>query len=437
MTRPDRIPPHNLDAEAALLGCVLLEGRPAMDTVASSSLVSSDFYTEAHRLVYKAMWSLYERDEAIDLITVNAELLRQGTQQQTGGPAALAQLAEEGAIAANLMSYAEIVADHGQSREVISKATETIVDAFDGQKPVEEVIGTLQTSLERLTARRRGIAHDPAESLRRIIASWERGVVKVGLTALDDMTGGITRGQLIAVAGRTSSGKTAFAWDRAIHSARQGRAVEVLTLEENEDAATRRAAANISGVSVAKLRDGQRLTQPEYERFQDAIRELQDLPLTIRGIQALGSKTEAKIVGAVALSRAEVIIIDHLHKIELGRQGKDDLMTYRIRRLLDRLEAIAARDGKVLWINAQLGRDMEAQKRPPITADVRDSGSVEETARQLWLLYWPWRTDPDADMSRFEIYVAKNSEGGTGKVELKFRPDCGRFGDRGAYLDDF
>ena len=425
-----RLPPHDLPAEQAILGAILLEGRAALDRVALWPLVVTDFYVEAHRATFAAMRRLHDADHAVDVLTVSAELRRAGDLDAVGGPAALAGLVEAGSIASYLDSYLGLVVNAGKLRELIQQMTRLVADAYDAHDGADELIGRGLASLERLARRRTGEAFDAAVAWRDVVESWQRGTVRSGLRDLDTLTGGITRGQLLVVGGFTSIGKTAYSWDRAIEFARAGRTVEVLSLEESSEAATRRAVSNISGVSLYKLRTGQ-LHQVEFERSEDAVRELQDLPITVTTVETLRTSDERAVIGAVSKSRADVVMLDHIQKVEIRKQDKDELRTYGIGRVMDRLAHIALRDGKVLWVNAQLARDREAQRkvRPPVLGDLRDSAFLEQTARQVWLLCWAWKLDTEHDREAYEVHVAKHSEGGTGRVKLRFHADCGRFED--------
>ena len=136
---PSRIPPHNLDAERAVLGAVLLEGREALPRVIEV-LRPSDFYTEAHRTIYDTMLRLFDRGEPVDLITLSEELRRTDQLEFVGGPSALALLVEQASIAAHLMSYAVITRDMAVLRELIQTSTQIITQAFDAKEEVQSVV---------------------------------------------------------------------------------------------------------------------------------------------------------------------------------------------------------------------------------------------------------------------------------------------------------
>src|SRR2546426_11431035 len=150
---PTRIPPHNLDAERAVLGAVLLEGREALPRVVEV-LRPSDFYTEAHRALYQAMLTLFDRGAPVDSLTLNEELRRADQLQFVGGPAAIALLMEEASIAAHLMSYAGIVRDMAVLRELIQTSTQIITQAFDAKEEVQTVVDDAERRIFSLAQRR-------------------------------------------------------------------------------------------------------------------------------------------------------------------------------------------------------------------------------------------------------------------------------------------
>ena len=407
-----------------MLGAILLEGRAAMDLVMASPLRVTDFYTEHRRQIFGAMRTLYLADRPVDLITT-AEMLRaSGQLGPVGGPAALALLVEQGSIAAYLSSYIDIVTNTAKRRELIQTGAQLVQEATEGEHAADQIIGGAVAGLEGLTRRASMTAYDPAVNWEHVVTGWGRGAIWLGLEPLDALVK-FGRGDLLVVGGRTSHGKTAWTIDRSLALARRGVTVEILTLEESQDAATRRLTGNLSGVSIYKLRDGA-LSAREFQAAEEAVMQLQQLPVTVRGLESLRAPDEQTVLGAVSLSKAEVVIIDHGQKVWLRTQ-KGEHYTYAVRRLADRLHTIALRDGKVVWVNCQLSRETEHRKGPPMLSDLVDSASWENAARHVHLLFWPWHQDQEKDPTEDLVYVAKQSEGGTGKVGVRFYASSGRF----------
>src|SRR5207244_3836879 len=216
---PSRIPPHNLDAERAVLGGILLEGRETLPRVVEV-LRPLDFYTEAHRTIYDAMLRLFERGEPVDLITLNEDLRRIDQLAAVGGPAATAQLTEEAAIAVHLMSYAAIVRDMAVLRELIQTSTQIIGDAFEAKQDVQSLVDEAERRIFGLAERRlegsavpvKQVLRNTFEYIERLYERQEHVTgVATGLTKLDELTAGLQPSDLILIAGRQSAGKTALA----------------------------------------------------------------------------------------------------------------------------------------------------------------------------------------------------------------------------------
>src|ERR1051325_399077 len=212
---PSRIPPHNRDAERAVLGAMLLEGREAVPRVVEV-LRPSDFYTEAHRAIYDTMLRLFDRGEPIDLITLSEELRRTDQLQFVGGPAALALLVEQASIAAHLMSYAGIVRDMAVLRELIQTSTQIITQAFDAKEEVQTVVDDAESRIFSLAERRLEggalpvgrILKDTFEHIERLYERKEHVTgVPTGFEKLDLETSGFQPSDFIIIAARPSMGK--------------------------------------------------------------------------------------------------------------------------------------------------------------------------------------------------------------------------------------
>jgi len=212
---PSRIPPHNLDAERAVLGAILLEGREALPRVVEA-LRPSDLYTEAHRAIYQAMLSLFDRGEPVDLLTLQEELRRTDQLPLVGGPAALALLVEQGSVAAYLSSYTAIVRDMAVLRELIQAATHIIGQAFDAKEDVQALVDDAERRIFSLAERRlegsaipvKNILNDTFKYIERLYERQEHLTgVPTGLAKLDEMTAGLQPSDLILIAGRPSMGK--------------------------------------------------------------------------------------------------------------------------------------------------------------------------------------------------------------------------------------
>src|SRR2546425_7270701 len=212
---PARIPPHNLDAERAVLGAVLLEGRETLPRVIEL-LRSSDFYTDGHRTIYATMQGLFGRSEPVDLITLSEDLRRDGTLESVGGPGALALLVEHASIAAHLTAYAGIVRDMAVLRELIQTSTQIIGQAFEAKEDVQTLVDDAERRIFGLAERRlEGSALPVGKILKNTFEYIERLYerkehvtgVATGFAKLDLETSGLQPADFIIIAGRPSMGK--------------------------------------------------------------------------------------------------------------------------------------------------------------------------------------------------------------------------------------
>jgi replicative DNA helicase len=212
---PSRIPPHNLDAERAVLGAVLLEGREALPRVIEL-LRSQDFYLEAHRTVFESMLRLFDRGDPVDLITLSEELRRTDQLQAVGGHAALALLVEQASIAAHLMAYAAIVRDMATLRQMIQTCTDAITEAFENKADVQALMDDIEKRIFALAERRlegravpvEKILKNTFEYIERLYERKEHVTgVATGFEKLDLETSGFQPSDFIIIAGRPSMGK--------------------------------------------------------------------------------------------------------------------------------------------------------------------------------------------------------------------------------------
>lgn len=421
MTVLYRIQPHDLDAERAVLGALLLEGRGAVDRIAGSPLRADDFFTEGHRDAYAAMLALYRDGQTVDLITLADRLRERKTFEMVGGPSALALFVEQASIMAHLDAYAEIVVKQAKRREVIQACTQVITAAYD-EDGLAGITDALGAAMEGLTRRRLVHAYDPAVAWSSIVASWGDERIRTGIAGLDRLTGGLSHGEFIILPGRASHGKTTFAVGLLRRFAAAGATADYLTLEETEDSITRRLVAAEADISLRLLKDGM-LSPSEFAKAEDAIRAIQKLPLNVVSLEGVATLDEDAVLSAVMQSEAQVVIVDHLQKIST----RDHQRTYGIERILNRLHAFAIRRKRVVILLYQLNREIDQRKSPPVLSDLRDSGSAEILARQIWAVYWPQKYHPSRPASEYELYVLKQSDGGTGMIPLIFDPRSGRF----------
>jgi replicative DNA helicase len=439
---PARIPPHNLDAERAVLGAILLEGRETLPRVIEV-LRTSDFYTEAHRAIYAAMLRLFDRSEPVDLITLNEELRRSDQLAIVGGPAVMAQLTEEAAIAVHLVSYAEIVRDRAVLRELIQTCTQTIGEAFEAKDEVERVVDEAERRIFGLAERRlqgsavalKEILKDTFDYIERLYARQEQVTgLPTGITNLDNLTAGLQPADLILIAGRPSTGKTAFALSIALHvGIRIRKSVLFLSLEMSARQLVQRMLSAEGRVNSLAVRTGQ-LPHADWARLTAAAGRLSEAPIFVDESPALSVlEVRAKARRMKAEHGLDLLIIDYLQLMR-GR-GSTESRQQEISEISRSLKALAKElDAPVIALS-QLSRAIEARgDNTPRLSDLRESGALEQDADVILFLHRPSsslarKEPPMEDDKTAEIHIGKQRNGPTDTVKVSFLPEYGRFGD--------
>src|SRR3989441_6391324 len=286
---PGRIPPHNLDAERAVLGAVLMEGRETLPRVIEV-LRPSDFYTESHRAIYQSMLNLFDRGEPVDVLTLTEELRRGDQLQFAGGQAALALLVEQGSISAYLSSYTAIVRDSAVLRELIQTSSQIIAQAVEAKEDVQSLVDDAERKIFGLAERRlEGSALPIGKILRNTFEYIERLYerkehvtgVATGFEKLDLETSGFQPSDFIIIAGRPSMGKTAFALNVAQHVGitLRGR-VLVLSLEMSAQQIVQRMLCSEAKVDSQAVRTGY-LSSSDWHRLTAAAGPPPEAPVFI------------------------------------------------------------------------------------------------------------------------------------------------------------
>ncbi len=440
MELPSRIPPHNLDAERAVLGAVLLEGREALPRVIEA-LRPSDFYTEAHRAIYETMLRLFDRGEPVDLITLQEELRRADQLDFAGGPAALALLVEQGSVAAYLNAYTGIVRDMAVLRELIQTSTQIITLAFDAKEDVQSLVDDAERKIFSLAERRlEGSALAIKDILKGTFAYIERLFerkehvtgVATGFDKLDELTSGFQPSDFIIIAGRPSMGKTAFALNIAQNvGVRAAGKVLVLSLEMSAQQLVQRMLCSEAKVDSHLVRTG-RLEHAHWGRLTAAAGRLSEAAIYIDdspGLSVLEARAKARRMKAE--HGLDLVIIDYLQLMR-GRASLENRQQ-EISEISRSLKALAKELNVPVVALSQLSRAVESRSQRdfrPQLSDLRESGALEQDADLIMFLYRQklYKDDLPPDEERLaEVIIGKQRNGPIDSVKLVFLPEYARF----------
>jgi replicative DNA helicase len=436
---PSRIPPHDLDAERAVLGAILLEGRETLPRVIEV-LRPSDFYTEAHRAIFDAMLQLFDRGEPVDVITLTEQLRRNDHLQPVGGPAAVALLVEQASIAVHLMAYAAIVRDKAVLREMIQTATQVITEAFEAKDDVQVLVDEVERRIFSLAERRlqgnavpvKQILKNTFEYIERLYERQEHVTgLATGLERLNEWTAGFQPSDLILIAGRPSMGKTAFALSIAQFVGIKVRVpVLILSLEMSAQQLVQRMLSSEGRVDSLAVRTG-RLHPSDWARLTAAAGRLSEAPVFIddtAGLSVLEVRAKARRMKAE--HGLGLLIIDYLQLMRGRRESES--RQQEISEISRSLKALAKELHVPVVALSQLSRAIEARgDNTPRLSDLRESGALEQDADVIIFLHRPsfYAKDGTAEDARktAEIHIGKQRNGPTGKFEVSFLTEYGRF----------
>jgi replicative DNA helicase len=443
---PVHVPPQNLDAERSVLGAMMVSAGSLDPIFADVRLAAGDFYRERHRIVYEAIRSLYERDEAVDALTVAEFLTQNGQLEAAGGRAEVQTLPDQVPAPGNSAHYARIVKQNALLRRLLA-AAQQIQQSVHGregepQQLAEQAERLLFEAAHREQAGDFTVLSDVLESeVDRLekLAAGDASVtgLPTGFTDFDAITGGFQGGNLVVIAARPGMGKSGMVINIADYLARQrGKAVAMFSLEMSEMEIAQRLIASRARIPSDKLRKGQ-VAKQEWTRVLRAGGEYEKSRLWIDDSSDLGMlDLRAKARRLHASESAgdgdglAVVIVDYLQLMR-----PEDPRANRVEQVgqMSRGLKILARELDIPVIAlSQLSRAPE--QRPgdsrPILSDLRDSGSIEQDSDLVAFIYRDEYYDPESeDQGVAELIVRKNRHGPTDTVRLAFKEPFASFMD--------
>jgi len=432
------VPPQNLEAEQAVLGGVFLRNTLFHSLV--DVISSEDFYSPAHRLIFRSFEDLYARNAPIDLITVT-EYLNQGqTLDSIGGPVYLAELASSPVSAANALHHAGIVRDKAISRRLIEAASEIIGSCYDAQD-IEGLLDKSEQSIFKISdVRSKTTVVSGKELVDRVFKELEKRVgrqalvtgITTGYEKLDEMTAGMQNSDLIIVAARPSMGKTAFALNLALNAATKGETptpTAVFSLEMSMDQIMMRLLCCQGRVDLSNLRRGS-IDDQDWAKLYEAANVISNAPVFVDDTAALSTmELRARCRRLKSEHGLGLVVVDYL---QLMRASRDiDSREQEISDISRNLKALAKELNIPVIALSQLNRKVEerADKRPMLS-DLRESGAIEQDADVIMFIYRDEvynkkEGNPKAGIA--EIIIGKQRNGPVGEVELYFKKQYSRF----------
>ena len=442
----DRKLPFDLDAEAGVIGSVLLLPDCYEDVV--SVLSAGDFFDDGHRDYWQAIVNLRESNRAIDATLLVAELKTAGTFETSGGAARLAKTAASVANAANAAYYAQIVRQHAIRRKVIQSTSDVLHAAYDDAVSVESLIGTVDSAAGEASdmlaagkAEIKPVGELLASAIDELDARTKGNSdrIKTGLCGIDRIIVGLKKKQFAVIGARPSQGKTSLLLRVAYNLATGKSKLNVLfmTLEMSEEELAERLLSMIGKVNSWRMQSG-RMTTDDRQSLADAAGRIRNSGLLIADpgtITASQIGARCRSYGRKVKGGIDVLVVDYVQLItEESGTGKESRQQ-KIGRMTRKLKQIAKDQNLLVVTAAQLNRDTDKSGREPRLSDLREAGDIENDADVVILCHMPGaendkkRADSPEKGEECKLLVRKNRNGPTGDVRLSFDAQAVRFGN--------
>ena len=437
-----RVPPHDLDAERAVIGALLVS-ETAVAAVAEQ-LTPEEFYSETHRIIYGSMMRLYSRGDRIDQITLTNELNSINEFDRVGGRAYVFQLVESVPTASNAARYAEIVRGKALLRSVIDVGSRITEDAFREPEDVSEALdsaeqliyGVSNKTLRQHLSPVSELAPGALEMIQRLYEQeGEVTGVETGFEDLDRLTTGFHKSDLVVLAARPAMGKTALALNAIWHASSEKKMpVAIFSLEMSKEQLVQRLISQTTRIPAQSLRSGN-VKAEDWPKLLRGVAQVSEAPIWIddtAGVTLMEMRAKvrrlASQLGAAGGPPLSLVVVDYL-QLMIGQGSRNDNRQQEIAEISRGLKVLARDlDVPVLAI-AQLSRAVESRHdKRPMLSDLRDSGAIEQDADMVMFLYRDEYYNPDSDDKGIaEVLVGKHRNGPTGKVQLAWLEQYTKF----------
>lgn len=432
-----RSPPHSRESEESVIGAVLLSEDAVNEVM--DRIHPDDFYIPAHQAIFEAMQTLFNTNQAIDVVTVAEELRRKGELEKVGGVQYLTRLVDIVPSTSNVIYYSGVVEEHAKRRELIRAGASVTDFAFNIDEEITMVIDRSEQAVLGVAEKRASqtlfeIGPMFTDVLEQIERMEQAGSDMIGLATgyvdLDKILSGLRPANLLVVAGRPGMGKSSLALGMGIHAAMNSGPVAVFSMEMSKEELVQRILSSVAKVDSKKIQTGQ--LGDLWPRVVDAAGKMYKTPIflddsavvTVTDIRAKCRRLKRK-------HGLSLVIVDYLQLMQASKAENRQQEISEISRNLKNL----ARELEVPIIAcSQLSRAVEQRedKRPRL-ADLRESGAIEQDADVVMFIYRHEYYHPEDSEKRgiAEVHIAKHRAGPTGYVELTFQPEFTRFANLG------
>ena len=443
-TASDRAVPHNLEAERALLGSILLDNSAL--NMALEVVGRDDFFSEAHRITFEKMVGISEKNRTIDLVTLSEELSKDGQTEKAGGAAYLAALTDGVPIGTSVAvsEYSRIVKEKSLIRRLINASNNVISRCLEGTDDPDTLIDLAQSQVFDIAEQKvqsgftniRDIVKSSFGTIDDLLDRGQRVTgIETGFVDLDNMTSGLQPGELVVVAARPSLGKTALALNIASHAAiKHHKTVGLFSLEMSKESLVIRLLCSEAETDSHRLRSGFS-SREDWKKLTRALGRLGDAPLFIEDTPALSiMQIRAKARRLKMEKGLDLMIVDYLQLI--SGQGRFENRTQEVSYISRGLKSIAKELKVPVLALSQLSRAPEQRlgQRPQLS-DLRESGSIEQDADVVIFIFRAPRaaeeSEAEGEVDRrgveVKLIIGKQRNGPTGDVPVVFMKPWAKF----------
>lgn len=440
----ERVPPQNIEAEQAVLGAMLIDKEAIAK--ATEVLSADDFYREAHRVIFSAMLELYNKNEAVDMVTVTEILKRGNKLEDIGGIAYITSLANVVLTAANVKYHAEIVAEKSVLRQLVRVSTEIAAMGYEANEDVGTLLDTAESRILEISNRKKkndftainDILMDSVQSIESLLQN-KGGLtgLPAGFADLDKLTSGLHPSDFIILAARPSMGKTALALNIVQNVALRAhkviggepRSVAFFSLEMSKEQLVNRMLCAEAGIDSQRLRVGE-MRDEDWTHLWDACDTMSRAKIYIddtAGITAMDMRSRARRLKAE--HGLDLIVVDYLQLMQgSGKRNNSGDRQQEVSEISRSLKALARELDVPVLALSQLSRSVESrQVKRPMLSDLRESGSLEQDADIVAFLYREDYYNPETENKHTELIIAKHRNGPVDTVNLFFQKQFTKF----------
>ena len=434
-----RLPPHNVEAERAVIGAMMLNADAIM--VCSELLTSDEFYQQQYGIIFDALVEMYKDGVGADLVTLQNKLREKEVTPELYSVEYLGELLASVPTSANVKFYAEIVHEKAVLRRLIRVSEQVTKDCYMDSQPLEDILEDTEKSVFDVIQQRGGSEFEPIRDVvLRTLDSIEKAAkqkgnitgLETGFRDLDAKTAGLQKSDLILIAARPAMGKTAFVLNIAEYVALHSNStIALFSLEMSKEQIVKRMLAMNSMVDSQKIRTGD-LEDDDWDKLVGSVRKIGNSNLVIDDTSGItASELRSKCRKLKIEQGLDLVIIDYLQLMTGAGKRKSDSRQQEISDISRSLKVMARELNVPVIALSQLSRAVESRPdKRPMLSDLRESGAIEQDADIVMFIYRDEYYNPDSEKKGVaEVIVAKQRSGPTGPVELAWLSQYTKFGN--------